>query len=135
MHSLKKLTFITLPAFVFAVPFFATAQTGININAIKPYSDSIINLINGVLIPLLFALAFIVFIFGVFKYFFLHGAEESERTKGKAFILWGIIGFAVIISVWGLVNLFTNFFSLNSNNVPNAPTINFGGASGGTQTP
>lgn len=58
---------------------------------------------NGV-IGVLFAVAFLLFIYGMFKYFFLKSSDPKAREDGKAFIFWGIIGLAVMFSVWGLVN-------------------------------
>ena len=68
-------------------------------------STGIIGLINVVIVPVIFALAFLVFIYGVVKYFFVHGGDEVKRGEGRQFILWGIIGIVVLLSVWGLVNL------------------------------
>ena len=96
---------------------------GININAIKPYTNGITNLINGVFVPLLFAIAFITFLWGVYKYFILGAAEEKSREEGRQFILWGIIGFVVIISVWGLVNIVLDTFNLGGGVAPTPPTL------------
>lgn len=78
--------------------------------------------INDTLVYVIFALAFLFFLFGVFKYFFGSGknAEENRREGGK-FILWSIIAFAVMISVWGLVNLLVNTFGFNNQARPDLP--------------
>lgn len=68
-------------------------------------STGIIGLLNTVAVPVIFALAFAVFVWGVVKYFFLHGGEEKQREEGKQFVLWGILGMAVLFSVWGFVNI------------------------------
>lgn len=68
-------------------------------------STGIIGVINTVVIPFILALAFAVFVWGVFSYFFLHGTDESKREEGRKFALWGIVGLAVLFSVWGFVNL------------------------------
>ena len=68
-------------------------------------STGVIGLLNVVIIPTIFALAFLVFIWGVVKYFFLHGGDETKRTEGKQFVLWGILGMVVLFSVWGFVNI------------------------------
>jgi hypothetical protein len=83
----------------------ATSGGGINLGVITPYSNGIINFINSILVPVLFAIAFIVFLWGVFKYFILGAADEKSRTDGKQFVLWGLIGFVVILSVWGIVTI------------------------------
>ncbi|MDO8408278.1 MAG: hypothetical protein Q7S95_03540 [bacterium] len=68
-------------------------------------STGIFGILNNVAIPLIFALAFGVFIWGIVKYFFLHANDDTERARGKQFALWGIVGLALLFSIWGLVNL------------------------------
>ena len=68
-------------------------------------STGIIGIINLVIVPVIFALAFLAFIWGVVKYFFINGGDEKGREEGKQFILWGLLGLVVLFSVWGLVNL------------------------------
>ncbi|MDP2816296.1 MAG: hypothetical protein Q8O19_06420, partial [Rectinemataceae bacterium] len=72
------------------------------------YLSSIIGFINVYLVPFLFAIAFVVFIWGVFQYFIAGGANEEQREKGKQLVMWGIIAFVIMVSLWGLVNLITN---------------------------
>lgn len=61
--------------------------------------------IGNAIIALLFAVAFLVFVFGIFKYFFFSQSDPKARADGRAFILWGLVGLAVLFSVWGLVRL------------------------------
>jgi len=68
-------------------------------------STGIIGFINVVLVPLIGALIFLIFIWGVVNYFFLHGEDEKKREEGRHFILWGLIGIIVYFSVWGFVNM------------------------------
>lgn len=73
---------------------------------------TIINTINGVLVPLLFAIAFIVFLYGVFKKYIWSRGDEAEVEVGHKLILWGLIGFVVMVSLWGLVNVVSSTFGL-----------------------
>lgn len=66
-------------------------------------NGKIVPIIDGSIVPLLYALAFLFFIIGVARFFFASG--EESREKGKQFAFWGIIGFVVLFSVWGLVKL------------------------------
>lgn len=110
-------------------PLVAAAQTGINLNAITPYSNGIINVINGILVPVLMAVAFVVFLFGVYKYFIQGAASDTERATGRQFTLWGVIGFVVILSLWGIVNIFMSTLGLSVGKAPAYPTIgNVGGS-------
>jgi hypothetical protein len=79
-------------------------------------------IINNILVPLLFAVAFIMFLYGVFKkYIWSHG-DESKVEEGHKLILWGIIGFVVMVSLWGLVNVVANTFQLTGYTAPQTPT-------------
>ena len=85
-------------------------------------ASTILYLINSVAVPLLFAIAFIVFLYGVAKaYIFSHGDTEAV-AEGHRLVLWGLIGFAVMISLWGLVNVVSNTFGLSGYAAPAIPT-------------
>jgi hypothetical protein len=85
----------------------------------------IIYVINFVLVPLIFAIAFIVFLWGIFRYYIAGAADEASRSKGHQLILWGIIGFVVMISLWGLVNIVANTFGLAGYYAPPTPRSTF----------
>lgn len=66
------------------------------------------------LIIFMFALATMIFGWGVVQYI-LGGAQSGERTqKAKAIMIYGIIGMFIMASAWGLVSLLCNFFSTNA---------------------
>ena len=102
----------------FALPLLAAAQA---ITSLQSAGQFAITFINTVLVPVIFAVAFIVFIFGVFQYFILGHGDEEKQSQGRALMLWGLIGFFVMVSVWGLVNILLGTFNLNSA-TPNYPT-------------
>lgn len=100
----KLFRFITF--FTLAMPLFARADS--NDRYIAFYSDFISRTINIYLIPALISVAFITFLYGVYKYFILGADEDGERATGKQFILWGITGLVIILSVWGIVTMVKN---------------------------
>lgn len=55
------------------------------------------------LIVLMFTIALVTFIWGMFTFF---GRKDNtdEIEKGKRHILWGVIGMAIMISVFGLID-------------------------------
>ncbi len=59
-------------------------------------------------LPVLIALGVLYFVWGVVQYFI--GDSDEAKGKGKDRIIYGIIGLAVIISVWGLVYIVTYTF-------------------------
>lgn len=101
---------------------------GINPQAIEGYASSIIYVINYMLVPALIALAFIVFLWGVYLYFIYGADNEEKRKEGRTFTLYGVIGMVIIFSLWGIVNIFMSTLGLFAGgNSPPPPTI-FGGS-------
>jgi len=81
-------------------------------------------LLNSI-VPVLLALGVVYFIWGVVQY--MIGGGDEAKTEGRDRIIYGIIGFAVILSVWGLASLVTNTFGFGGQNIniPNlVPTAN-----------
>ena len=68
-------------------------------------NTGVIGAINTVIVPIIFALAFAFFVWGLVKYFFLHVDDEKKRAEGRQFVLWGVLVMAVLFSVWGLLNM------------------------------
>lgn len=77
----------------------------------------IICLINFSIIPLIFALALVMFLWGVVQ-FVINTSDEAKKAKGREFMLWGIIALAVMLSVWGLVNILSNTFDIDPTFIP-----------------
>jgi 4-amino-4-deoxy-L-arabinose transferase-like glycosyltransferase len=81
----------------------------------NPKFDTLVNyitcLISSSIIPLIFALAFMLFMWGVVQYV-INDTEEAKREKGKQFMIWGIIALFVMFSVWGLVKVLTGTFGI-----------------------
>lgn len=147
MKKISRLAAFLVLAASFSAPFLASAQnvycpngtivsdsslcpsttsgSGVNSQWVNYYKDFIVGTVNDVLVPILMAIAFIVFLWGVYKYFIQGAAEDKSREDGRKFVLWGIIGFVVIISVWGLVNIVkTTIIPSNASTTkPTYPTL------------
>lgn len=70
-------------------------------------------LITGSIIPLLMSIATIMFIWGVIQYV-INAEDSAKREEGRSFIIWGIIGLFVLVSIWGIIKLLTGTFGFNS---------------------
>lgn len=55
------------------------------------------------IIPLLGAVAFLLFIYGVARFIRSSGSEK-ELKDSKNIIIWGIVGLFVLMSVWGIIS-------------------------------
>ncbi len=89
---------------LYILPVVASAQTG-NFRELSKFFDGIRNFINGTLVPLVFAIAFLAFLWGATKYFILGGHDEGKREEGRQLMLYSIVAFVLMISIWGIVNL------------------------------
>ncbi|MFA5998008.1 MAG: hypothetical protein WC814_01285 [Candidatus Paceibacterota bacterium] len=114
----KALALTTGTVAALALPLVSLAA----VNNLSDVGSFIINTINNILVPVLFAVAFIVFLWGAFKTFIVGANNEEVKENGKNLMLWGLIGFFVMVSIWGLVNILTG-------------TISFGNATGPSATP
>ena len=66
------------------------------------------SVLNAV-IPVIIGLAFVVFLWGIYKY--VTTASLDGKAGAKETIIYGLIGLFVMLSAWGLVNvLIVTFF-------------------------
>jgi hypothetical protein len=112
------------------MPVTALAATN---GTLKTIVSTIISYLNIALV-LMMALAIVMFTFYVIKYFVLPNENRSEAGQ---YVMYSIIGFFVILSFWGIVNIVQNSFGLgNTNNTPGSwasfTSIFPGGSSGTT---
>lgn len=68
------------------------------------------------LIVLLFAIALLVFLYGVFE-FVRGGSSEDARSQGSRHMFWGIFGLFIMISALGLVNIIANSVGANTSDI------------------
>lgn len=86
------------------------------------------------IVPFLIGLAVFIVIWGIITYV-THAAEEEKREEARRFVLWGIVGVFMMLSVWGFVNILLNSFTLerqiDGSKIPRVPTIGGGEGVGG----
>jgi ribose/xylose/arabinose/galactoside ABC-type transport system permease subunit len=92
------------------------AQVG-NVTDLKSLVASLIDITRGYVVPFIISLALMFFLWGVFKTMTAEG-DGKKRQEGLAYITYGIIGLAVMISVWSLVYLLTSTFFANGLLIP-----------------
>lgn len=127
----KKL--IVLSGFVLGlapVAVFAQVATGGNpttckggaITTLQGMLCKISEILNAI-IPVLIALGVVYFVWGVITY--VVASDEEAKKAGRDRIIYGVIGLAVIVGVWGLVAILRNTFGLNNTQNINFPTVPF----------
>ena len=82
----------------------AYAQT--STSSVDKLLSAISKAVINPLIRVLFAAAFVYFIYGVVV-FIMNAGNAAKRKEGQQHILWGIVGMAIMASAIGIVNLLT----------------------------
>lgn len=72
---------------------------------------------NTVLIPFIIGIGFLVFVWGMFKYFIAGGANDDAKEQGKSLMIYATLGFLLIIVFWGVVNLLANSTGLQNKDI------------------
>ncbi|MEK7610080.1 MAG: hypothetical protein AAB470_03115 [Patescibacteria group bacterium] len=124
-----------VPASAFALSFSAGINVGSNSsqNNLSSLIDTIIGYANQILV-LMMGIAVVMFVYYIIKYFI---KADANRVDGGKYVLYSVVGFFVILSFWGIVNILQNTFGLQ--NDANSPAgwqsftnIFPGGSSGGS---
>lgn len=118
---MKKIVY----AFVmFLFPAITFAQSsGFNEQGAENFVESISNIITKI-IPLLIAIAVLIFIWGVLKYILAGSDDASKREEARGFMIWGIVAIFVMVSVWGLVGILQKATGINASSQIQLPTAN-----------
>ncbi len=107
----KTFTYITSLA-VLVVPAVSSAATSMDLRGLIALVTSYLNDI----LFLLMGLAVVLFVWYVIKYFL---RPDADRKEAGTYVMYAVIGFFVILSFWGIVNVLQNTFGLkNSSNTP-----------------
>jgi hypothetical protein len=116
-------TVLRLVPLALAMPLVTFAADPANLNSVKYVIGNITNFMNSVLIPFVFALAFMVFIWGMFKTFILGGSDEGKQEQGKSLMMYSIVGFVLMVSLWGIVNLFADAVGTKGETLQAIPVV------------
>ena len=119
---MKKI--VSVATLALLTPLFALAQFG----EIDDFLGDVSGFINDILIPLVFAVALLFFLYGMFTYFISGVNNLDKKDDGKQYIIWSVVGFVLMVSILGVVNLLASGLGFsddeNIDNIPNVPTNN-----------
>ena len=118
-----------LTALAITAPFVALAAVGDAQDLVTPIANNILKTVN-VFVTIVFVLAVVAFGWGIVQFIFAAG-DPTTLAKAKQFLLWGVIGIAVMASIFGVVTFLQNYLGVKSGVLPiTPPTV--GGGAGGT---
>ncbi len=88
-------------------------QSKIILNSVGNILDFVTCTIVRSIVPLLFSLATVGFIWGVIQ-MVINPEDAEKRKQGKMYMIWGIVALFVMLSIWGLVSILSNTFGINT---------------------
>jgi hypothetical protein len=115
------------------MPFLVSAQSA---TCAGPWVEVMlcrISLWLNTLVPILIVVGVLYFIWGVIQ--FVIASSEEAKTKGRDTMIYGLIGLLVITSVWGLVTILKNTFSISDQTTISVPCIEAAGVDCPQSTP
>ena len=100
------------------------AQAGEDTPPLQPVQDIVDagGKMVGTLIPIMFTIALLVFIWGVVK-FIANAGNELKRSEGKRVMIGGIIALFVIASVWGIVAFIGKSLKIDQSGTLKPPAV------------
>jgi hypothetical protein len=107
-------------------PFLASAQLATGGGDLGPFQNLLENILvftNNVLIPFIIGIGFLVFVWGMFKFFIVGGANDDAKESGKSLMIYATLGFLLIIVFWGVVNLLADSTGLEGDTLQNVPKV------------
>ncbi len=75
-----------------------------NTTNIVDFIHKVNQVILNPILKLIFLIALIIFIWGVFS-FLKNSDNDKERATGRSQMLWGLFGMFIMISVYGIINV------------------------------
>jgi hypothetical protein len=115
------------PVVAFAQISIAGSNTSCTVNQ---QSSTLFNLICQIgsllnsVVPVLIALGIVYFVWGVISY--VIADDEEAKSAGRDRMIYGIIGLAAIVAVWGLVAILIRTFGISNTGSFTIPTIPIG---------
>ena len=117
--GMRHLTYLAIIAVYAGLPAYTHAQ---NTNeSIQDFIGYISVFINNTLIPLILAIALVVFLWNVTRFFILGGTSDESRAKAKQLAIYSIAAFVIIISIWAIVNLIVSSLGFRDGGAPVMP--------------
>ena len=95
--------------------------TNVAYASVDSFVSNVNRLIVNPLIMLLFALAVVYFLYGVFE-FISNQENEEKKTTGKSHMILGIIGIVIMMGVFTILNIIMRTFNIEGIN-PQQETV------------
>ncbi len=105
---------ISLSVFFTDLPTAAAQTTGGGSATLQTILGDIYGAFDTYIIPFLITIAFIAFLINIIRYFIWKSDSEDGRESARRYLIWSLIGFVIIVAMWGIINLIILFFGFGT---------------------
>ena len=105
-------------AFLVAATPFAAMAAPSDVNGII---ETVGGLISSI-VPIIIAIALVGFLWGIISYI-TAGDDPKNKDAARGYMIYGIIGLFVMVSVWGLVKILQSTFVGTDTSAPTLPGV------------
>ena len=112
---MKKVIYALL-SFAPVLALAQTTGTAPSFTNLTTFIGSLKTLLNT-LIPLIFVIALIYFLWGIVQYLQTSGKDPKAHEVARSHMIYGIIALAVMATVFGLINWLAGTAGLTSNSI------------------
>lgn len=95
--------------FLLSIPIIPVVAFGAT-NTLADIINIFIQLTKSLVIVAV-SLVSLAFFWGIAKFIY-HADNETERAKGKQFLIWGVVALFALVSVWGIIIIIQRTFIL-----------------------
>jgi len=99
-----------------AFPLLALAQ-GVNTAGLRNLLDSVLLIVNTIVLPVLLAIIVVYMIIGAFQ-FATSGGDEEKRKAAQSKLIWGLVGVVLIFAIYSLVGIASGIFTWSAGAIP-----------------
>ncbi len=71
-------------------------------NLFSNFLTGLVSFGNDILVPVLFTIGLVFFLYGLFNYFILGSGDEDKKEEGRGQLMNGNVGFVIGLVVWGV---------------------------------
>lgn len=108
--------FFAAPAVAFGQIGSATVSDDANTLVV-----GVLGFITDIVIPLIFIIAVVFFLYGLMK-FVLNAGDEAARETGKSIMIWGTVALFVMLSIFAIIKFLQGTFGVDDADT-NIPTV------------
>ncbi len=86
----------------------AAYVSGQCVTSATEFAKCLSNAVINPLLALLFAIAMLVFIYGIVQFLWGLNSEAAHKEEGKQHMLWGIVGMFIMVAAYAILKLVVN---------------------------